>query len=571
MLVLGFSSCAQQGALVGGPKDETPPKVVISEPPNYSTGITTNSFKITFDEYFVLKNAREKLVVSPPMKERPELKIKGKTLYIKILDSLQPDRTYALNFGDALVDLNENNPLDNFQFVFSTGNEIDSLEVSGRVVNASDTTPGAGVAVMLYARNEDSLPMIELPVYLAKTDKEGKFTIRNIAEGDYKIFALKDANSNFLFDQPAEPVAFLDSLMHPGVLIDTLKPATDSAKASIRYLRTPQNIRLRLFTEHHPHQYLASSERLRKDHIRLIFNEPADSVTLRRLDTTQLPSSKMPVMYDWYADPDTINVWIMDTLFARPDTLPVLVTYPGYDSLEQMIPVTDTLKLAVSASPATPAKSKKSEKKTYPITLTTSVSNSHQHEMGQPLTVTTSVPTPYTDTTKILLYPGNDSTPIPLILPPSQGTRPRFHILTPALLPDSAYRLEILPGAFRSIRNETHDTLKTRFTVKGEADYGSILIHLPSLSGHGIVELLKNNKKMIRRQFLEGPGTAEFRLLDPGKYHIKLILDTNGNGKWDTGRYLKHLQPEKVLFYAKELTLKANWEIEETWDWNAGE
>lgn len=579
-LSLLFIGCAQQGTLSGGAKDETPPVVLKSEPPNYSTNVSTNTFKVTFDEYFQLKNIREKLVVSPPMNEQPEMKIKGKTLEIKIIDTLQPDRTYALNFGDALVDLNESNPLDNFQVVFATGDEIDSLMVSGLVLNATDGAPGEGVVVMAYAENIDSLPLTQLPVYLSKTDEDGQFTIRNMAAGQYKIFGLLDGNNNYLFDLYDEPIAFLDSLVSPGVRWDTVKVATDSTGAVIRHFFEPLNVNLTLFTEDFSNQYLSSAERPRKDQLQFIFNEPLDSLSLTFLDTSFLPSAFLPSALEYWALPDTIDLWIMDTIYANIDTLKMIVEYPGKDSLENDVVIADTVKLAYRAPARAPEKPEKE------FTLATSILRGNKHDQGKPLAISTSLPYAKIDTSKIILYAGKDSTKTPqpfnlysdtTTLTPSlhnnitSPVHPRRTLMNTQLLQDSSYTLEVLPGAFTSLWGEKNDTLQSDFTMKNLDQYGILRINLPVLVGKGIVQLVNNKKEVIAERFLDGPGIAEFTLLNPAKYKIQLVLDANGNGKWDSGKYLEHLQPEIILFYHKELELKANWEMEETWDWTSEE
>jgi len=586
-------ACAQQGNITGGPKDVLPPKVVSSLPENYATQFHGKQITITFNEYFSLKDINKQLVISPPMSEKPVLKIKGKSLLINFPDSLQSDRTYTINFGDALVDLNEGNPIKNFQFVFSTGNTIDSLQISGRVVDAADSKPCEDIVVMLYSGTADSLPLKTIPVYISRTDKEGNFSLKNLSGGSYKIFALKDANSNYLFDQPTEAIAFSDSLLTPVAIPDTvsatvaitaakdsLLPVKDSAKIAnqpadtlpvkpkFRYL--PDQVELRLFTESRHNQYLSGSDRLRRDQIRLRFNEKIDTLGF---DFLNLPADSIAVTLDWQDDPDTLDFWIVNKKMAEHDSLTALLTYKAYDSLERIYLKTDTARLKFR-TPAAPAKGSKKD-----FTVTTSIEKSKSLDYNQPILFTCSLPYITMDTSRFQLKAGRDSASrnVPykwasdtlkgLILNgvPIQQIHPRMIRMLAPFVADTAYRLTMLPGAFIGINGQKNDTLDVRFKMKSKEQYGSIKLTLPDLKEPAIIELVDSRSKVVARKLQDSPGTITFSLLAPGKYTARLIYDTNKNGRWDTGRYSKHLQPERVVSFSKEINLKANWEVSETW------
>lgn len=573
VLIVAACACARIGSPTGGPKDEEPPKVLASVPENFSTRFTGDRIAITFDEYFELKNIRQKLVVSPPMKSRPEFKIKGKTLEIKLIDTLQPDRTYALNFGDALVDLNEGNPLDNFQFVFSTGDTIDSLQVAGQVVQAFDGKSATEVVVMLYPPGSDSLPMKELPLYISKTDKEGKFTLLNLAEGDYLLFALKDGNNNFLFDQPTEAIAFLDTLVRPRVELEEFAPrdSTDTLPALPRQRFLPDDLLLRLFTEERPTRYLAGAERPGRDQVRLLINQGIDSI---RLDFKDIEPSDLPLIPEWYGDPDTLDFWITDTLFGNRDTLRATVTFPSFDSLERPVMKTDTLRLTYRP----PARSTAAAKKSF--VLSSPLERSRSVSYDQPVILNTTLPFARIDTSRITLSIGQDSVAraVDFMLAAdtikglafnnlsSIWTHPRQVRLAASLLPDSSYTLLALPGAFTSYRGLESDSLRMNFTVKGPDQFASLIFTITGLEGAGVVEVIGAGGRVVASQVVEGAATVTFRMLNPGKYTARIILDSNRNGRWDTGRYLKGLQPEKVLIFSKDINLKANWEVEEPWE-----
>jgi hypothetical protein len=623
-LLILINSCAQQGQLTGGPKDETPPVVVSSVPPNFSTHFNAGSAEVVFDEYIQLKDIGKQLVISPPMAKKPDIKARGKVLTIKFKDSLQPDRTYAINFGNALVDLNEGNPYKNFQYVFSTGSTLDSLEASGKVVQAFDGKPADDVLVMLYAGTADSLPLKSIPLYISRTDKEGRFLLRNLASGSYKIFALKDGNNNYLFDQPTESVAFLDSLITPSVIRDTTHPAvpekdtlapadtlkaagekTAGAKGRLKDLRgkmkqmrekspakrdtlakadsvleevnrhpgfryLPDSLIMRMFTEVKPNQYLSGSDRLRRDEFRLQFNQPVDSLTLEFLNQ---PNDSVPVTLEWTGDPDTIDFWLPGPGEAL-DSLTAIIEFKGYDSLERRVPRIDTVKLRYRP----PAKAAAGAKKDFSVSA--SVQSTKTLEYGQQVVMTTSLPYLELDTSRILLVSGKDSLarPVPYHLfsdtlsgwvlngMPVRQPEPRILKLAAPFLADSAYRLTLLPGAFTGLSGQKSDSLDVRFKMKSRDQYGTLKMEISGIEGPVIVELLgPGGKSVVASRRLGSPGTAVFDILPPGKYSARLIIDSNNNGRWDTGRYIRHIQPETVIPFPKEINLKANWDVTEPW------
>jgi hypothetical protein len=620
-----FTRCANQGTLTGGAKDETPPDIISSVPPNYTTHFSSKTVELTFNEYFILKDIAKQLVVSPPMKEKPEFKTKGKTLEIQFKDSLLPDRTYAINFGDALTDLNEGNPIKNFQYVFSTGSTIDSLEAAGRVIDAVDGKPVESILVMLYSNKADSsklnslildsLPLTSIPLYISRTNKEGKFTLRNLAAGEYKIFALKDGNTNYLFDQAAESVGFQDSLVVPSIKLrpvkDTLAIVKDSlaetkdslgienereelGKDSLliarrdssklnrdslamvakraKYIYFPENLELRLFTEVKRNQYLAGADRLRRDQIRVKLNEPTDSIGFEFLD---MPADSVAISLEWSGDADTVDFWILNPTMAARDSMTAILQYPALDSIERRIVKTDTVKLRYRAPVSTGKKPKKD------FTVGASIESTKTLEYGESIILTTSLPYNQIDTARILLVTGKDSAavamPYELTNDTLRGivlngekidqTHPRILKINANWVADTTYRLTLLPGVFSGINGEKSDSLDMRFKMKSKDLYGSLKFNLLNLKGPAVVEVLDSRGKVLATRRITDAGEVGFERLAPGKYTARLILDTNGNGKWDTGRYIKHIQPERVIPFTKEINLKANWEMSENWEW----
>lgn len=602
IVILVSIGCAKEGAagaLVGGEKDVTPPAILESTPENYAINFSGQDYEFVFDEYFELQDIKQKLLVSPPMEEKPEIKIKGKKLLIHFPSPLLPDRTYTLNFSDALVDRNEFNPLENFKVVFSTGNEIDSLQIKGNVSDAFTGLPVKGVAVMLYSSSEDSLPLKEIPLYLSITDEEGNYDLQNLAEGEYKIFALLDGNNNYLFDRPTESVGFLDTLVAaqnlpkainiPPIIQDSLNIAKDSIpgypkegvfeadsldtgldEISSDTLQSDREkidlINLSLFAEQIPNQYISGTERKSADKIQFTFNETLDSLTLNLLYSENKQDKYLTQVS---ATRDTITCWMTDSLLSGRDSIVFELGYFVFDSLEQKVWENDTLRFKYKRSATTLEVPK-------PMTLESNVSRTK--ELGIPFLLTTGIPYRDIDISKISLFRTRDTLEFQedfnirpvldtIILPGMEEKirKSRRIEIDKVFLPDSSYSLRILPGAVTGYFGDINDSLDINFKVNTEDKYGTIIMNVDSLNEPGILQLLNNKDVPIIERQLSGSSSERFLLLKPGKYKFKLILDKNKNGKWDTGRYLKKIQPEPILLFDKELTLKANWEMEESW------
>jgi hypothetical protein len=281
------------------------------------------------------------------------------------------------------------------------------------------------------------------------------------------------------------------------------------------------------------------------------------------------------VALEWSGDPDTVDFWIMNKNLAAHDSLKAIFVYPAYDSLERHKIKTDTVKLRFRQVPKPGAKPKNE------FTVSVSVEKSKTLEFGQQLNFTTSLPYISMDTSLIRLVSGKDSTarrvPYKMIPDTIKGLimnglpinqiHPRIIRLEAGFKADTAYRLRLFPGAFTGIAGQKNDSLDVRFKMKSRDQYGSVNIILPDLHGSAIVELVDERNKVAATRMADGPGTVVFDLVSPGKYTARLIFDTNRNGRWDTGRYIRHIQPEKVINFSKELNLKANWDLTETWKW----
>ena len=256
-------ACASRGYPEGGPKDTTPPQVILEEPASFTKNFDKKRVNIYFDEFVQLKDINEKFIISPPQKKKPKPRLKGKYVQVEFVDSLKPNTTYTLDFADAISDNNEGNPLGFYRYVFSTGNEIDSLELSGQVVNAESGEPVLNVYVELYSNLADSMPLLEVPDYVARTDSSGFFRLTNLKDTIYRVVAIQDDNRDYKYTPEAEMFAYLDTLVRPVVMtmtrvdtfrvVDKIVGQDTTMRDSIvtqEYLGFgPNNLYLRLFQE----------------------------------------------------------------------------------------------------------------------------------------------------------------------------------------------------------------------------------------------------------------------------------------------------------------------------------
>ena len=564
-VLLLFASCANEGIPSGGKKDTIPPKVSFSEPLNFSTNFHGNKIKITFDEYVVLKSVNQKLIVSPLLSEKPDIKLKGKTLLIDIKEKLQDSTTYSFNFGDAIADNNEGNVLNNFAFVFSTGPTIDSLSISGTIKNAFTQKPEEGVLIMAYSNTADSVPLSEQPQYIARSLKDGSFKISNIKESTYKLFALKDANNNYIFDQFGESIAFEDTLITPYTQvterIDTLKLDTLGNDTIIRTVDVkyfPDSIELKLFDEDDERQYLLSSSHEVNNSLLFVFNNsPRDSIRLKALNFN---SEKL--LYEYSRTNDSITVWISDSVIYNMDTLKLELGYEKTDSTGKYYLAKDTLNFGFREKSVT---GKKPKTKTQ-LKLSIHPKDNAKLNLNKKLSLFTSSPIADIDTSKIQLTTAQDSIPVKLnytIVQDSLNLR-RYYFETD-FKEGTKYKLIINDSAFVDIAGCYNDSTGISFATRSMNYYGKVIVNLQDIKGNCIVQLLNQKEKILAEKYLNKARTLTFDYLTPGNYKLKCIQDKNNNRKWDTGKYIKKLQPEKTDFYDKEIKVRSNWDLEIDW------
>ena len=593
MLMIVVYSCASMGNPDGGPYDEEPPKFVRSTPKPFAINSKEKKVTIEFDEFIKLEKAAEKVVVSPPQLEQPEIKASGRKVVVGLVDSLKPNTTYTIDFADAIVDNNEGNPLGNYAFTFSTGTTIDTMEVSGTVLGASDLEPVKNIQVGLHSDLSDSAFMKKPFDRVSRTDSRGHFSIRGIAPGKYRIYALMDGNQNYLFDSKTEMIAFSDSIIIPA-MEDAMRQDTiwkdsltiDTIK-SVGYTRfLPDDIILRAFKEENDRQYLTRSERDKENHFVLTFSARADTLpTLKGLNFDERDA----FIIEKTDRNDSICYWIKDSLIYQMDTLEIQMDYLATDTLDRLVPQTDTLflankltraereKLEAKAAEEKEKERKKKEKKGETIEpeptkfLTLNVDVPFAFDLDRNVYLSFDEPVASIDTAAIHMEIKKDSLweEIPFMFV-ADSVMPRKYEILAEWEPEKEYQLSIDSMAFRGMYGLHTNKVKQTMKVKKLDEYGTILLNITGADSTAVVELLDGSGKVLRRQRITPQNTADFYYLNPGtKFYIRLFNDRNGNGVWDTGKYSEHSQPEEVYYFPKVWEMKANFEFEENWDINA--
>lgn len=575
MLMIVVYSCASMGNPDGGPYDEEPPKFVRSTPKPFAINSKEKKVTIEFDEFIKLEKAAEKVVVSPPQLEQPEIKASGRKVVVGLVDSLRPNTTYTIDFADAIVDNNEGNPLGNYAFTFSTGTTIDTMEVSGTVLSASDLEPVKNIQVGLHSDLSDSAFMKKPFDRVSRTDSRGHFSIRGIAPGKYRIYALMDGNQNYLFDSKTEMIAFSDSIIIPA-MEDAMRQDTiwkdsltiDTIK-SVGYTRfLPDDIILRAFKEENDRQYLTRSERDKENHFVLTFSARADTLpTLKGLNFDERDA----FIIEKTDRNDSICYWIKDSLIYQMDTLEIQMDYLATDTLDRLVPQTDTLflankltraereKLEAKAAEEKEKERKKKEKKGEKIEpeptkfLTLNVDAPSAFDLDRNVYLSFDEPVASIDTAAIHMEIKKDSLweEIPFLFV-SDSVLPRKYEILAEWEPEKEYQLSIDSMAFKGVYGLHTNKVKQTMKVKKLNEYGTILLNITGADSTAVVELLDGSGKVLRQQRITPQNTADFYYLNPGtKFYIRLFNDRNGNGVWDTGKYSEHLQPEEVYYFPK--------------------
>ena len=581
-------SCASIGHPSGGPRDEDPPRFLTSTPLQGAVDVTPNKVVLTFDEYVTLKDAFSKVVVSPPGAQVPRVSYLGKKVTVEFRDTLKPNTTYTIDFGDAIADNNEGNQLENFIYTFSTGPVLDTLMVSGMVLGAEDLEPATGYYVGLHSNLSDTAFIKTRFDRIAKVDKDGRFVIGGLAPGQYRIYALEDKDGDMAWSSPDESLAFYDAIIEPtteyAVATDTiynlLNGAVDSIIKRERTRFLPNNILLRSYNTGFRQQYISKYERVDSTRINFIFNAPAD--TMPQFDVILPGGAIYPIssisVAERSATNDTLSFWLTDPAVIASDTLRVAVEYLRPDSAYNPRPVNDTLRLLTQKRPVKAPKVEKAKKNkadTLPPpvpTIAIKVLNP-KPEINMPLLLEFPEPVEEFNTGMVRLEMKNDT-----VWKTVEDFSDEF-ILTDTLNPRRVavdypweyatnYRLTVDSLAAKGIYGLYTDDLVQEFATRAEADYGSIKLNI-SHSGRDntlrFVQLLNAQGNPIDTKAVNS-GSVKFEYLLPGKYNFRLILDSNGNGKWDPGNFVLGEQPDVSYYYKETVELKPNWDQEIDWN-----
>ena len=589
LLLLTIFSCARMGSPDGGWYDETPPKILGTSPANGSDDVNSKKVTILFNEFVKLDNPTEKVVVSPPQLEAPEVKVSGKRITVALQDTLKPNTTYTIDFSDAITDNNEGNPLGNYTYSFSTGNRIDTMEVAGYVLEAQNLEPIKGILVGLYSNLNDTAFQHKPMMRIARTDGNGHFVIKGVAKGDYRIYALQDMDGNYKFNQPGEKIAFTPEIIMPSFKPDVRQDTIwrDSLHISdikqVPYTHfLPDDVVLSAFTQIQTNRYFLKAERKEPNHFTLFYSYGnAELPEIKGLNFNE----KNAFVVEPSLNQDTITYWLRDTMLVNQDTLRMQLSYLANDSLGKLVKQTDTLEVLSKVPYEKRLKQQKEEydkwkkqqeksKKKgepylteYPATpLEVRIKNGTQIAPDENPTFILPSPVAICDTSKIHLYEKVDTLwqrakyqfgSVPGI--------PRQYKLVGAWNPGHEYSLELDSATFIDIYGKASPKVKQSIKVSSLDEFSTLIVSLQRMEGKNcLLQLLNESDKPIKEVVAKN-NEATFYYVKPGTFYLRLIVDENDNGVWDTGLYNTR-QPEAVYYYTKEIECKAKRDVRITWN-----
>lgn len=597
------AACARMGNPDGGWYDETPPRVVGASPAEKATGVKTRKLHIRFNEFIKIENTTENVVVSPPQLESPDIKAGGKSIDIELKDSLKANTTYTVDFSDAITDNNEGNPLGNYTYSFSTGEHIDTMEVSGWVLAAENLEPVKGILVGLYANLADSAFRTQPMLRVAKTDGRGHFVIRGIAPGKYRVYALQDVDGDYHLTQKGEEMAFNREIIVPSskpdvrqdtLWRDSLRIDSISRVGYTHFL--PDNIMLRAFTHVQTDRFFTKAERTLPECFSLVFTAGNNELPVLRglnFNNAERAFIVMPT-----AKKDTITYWIKDSALINQDTLRMQMQYWSTDTTGQLRMKQDTIEVLAKTPYAKRLKEKqkkaeewkkaqdKAQKKGEPfetimrpeaLKVEVKVNNSIAPDEN----VRIELPTPLLslDSTKVHLYSKRDTLwyEARYRLRVREGAdslapvgtnllHKRWLELQAEWKPGVEYSFELDSLALTDIYGTTSGKIKQGFKVREDKEFATLAVSLTALTDSNVVVQLLNGQDAVVKQTRALAGTANFYYLQPATYYLRLFVDRNGNGRWDTGDFYRGEEPETVYYFPEEIECKANWDATRTWN-----
>ena len=589
-----IAGCARMGQPDWGWYDDRPPQIIATTPADNGTGVKEKKVVICFDEYIKVEDATNNVVVSPPQLEMPEIKGAGKKIVVELKDSLKENTTYTIDFSDAITDNNEGNPLGNYTFTFSTGAQVDTMEVSGTILDASNLEPVKGIMVGLYADLEDSAFYTKPLLRVARTDSRGRFIIRGVAKGKYRAYALQDMDGDYKYSQKGEMIAFSDRIIEPTCGPDTRQDTIwrDSLRIDTIIRRGfthfyPDDVVLRAFTVPLTDRYMIKNQRQEPDRLEFFFSYGSDSLPKMRGLNFDADSA---FIVDASIKKDTITYWLKDTALVNRDSLEIEYSYHITDTLGQLVLQTDTLLMVPKISYEKRMKMHEKELEKWqkqqdkfkkkgerydsvwtPNPLDNRVTAPSSLTPESYLYFTMPAPLARCDTSKIHLQAKVDT----LWVPQKFDWQPRpqsilSYRLEAVWTPGTEYQLEIDSAAFESIYGIVNDKMKSTLKCKSEEEFGSLVVKIGGLpdSTTAIVQLLDKQDGVVKEARTQDDGSAEFYWLSEGKFYLRAFIDRNGNGIWDSGDFYKALQPEEMFYLPKVIEIKANWDITTEWNLN---
>jgi hypothetical protein len=575
-----IGACAKISHPTGGPRDRTPPVVLETNPEYGAKNFKGKSISIIFDEYVALDNINDKFMVSPPMKKKPRVFVRGKNVIAEFDENLRDSTTYTFYFQDAIKDLNEGNKIDDYQFVLSTGTIIDSLSVTGNVYNAFNLETPEKTMVLLFRELADSFVVKHLPDYISRVDPKGYFRINNVKTGSYRLYALKDGDNSKNYNFPEEEFAFMNSPVEITpeknfipVVKDTVPKKKEVLKIKDKKSKNEANIQdtivpigaypLMLFAAQKTNHYLTGSGRPSKYQLNYTLSLPPDTMQFR----LNIPgSAENSYFIEKNSEKDSIRVWLTDSTLYSKSQIETIIDYPFTDTLGILGYKRDTIQMRfLSPRPTRFTKIKKTV-----FGFETNIKG-NSFKPGQQIMFTSTTPFREPDTTRIKFYEIKDSvrTRVTYNLVRDSSTKCRYH-LKADLKEDKKYLFIADSASFGNIYYDNADSVGYNFTVKKADSYSKLAVNVRNCTVSCIIQLLNKQEKLVREATLKSDGKIEFPLLDAGDYRLRVIYDLNGDGKWTTGDFSKGRQPEPVSYYSGEINLKSGWVLDMDQDWDIG-
>jgi uncharacterized protein (DUF2141 family) len=587
--------CARMGSPDGGWYDDDPPRVIGCSPEDKATNVTSKKITIYFDEFIKLADATQNVIVSPPQLEMPEIKTQGKKIIVQLMDTLKPNTTYTVDFSDAISDNNEGNPLGNYTYTFSTGENIDTFEVAGYVLSADKLDPVQGISVGLYDDLSDSAFRTKPMLRISRTDEQGHFVIKGVAPGEYRVYALQDADGDFKFTQSSEMIAFSHQTYTPSCAPDIRQDTIWRDSLHIdNILRVPythfypDDVVMLAFQEVQTTRNLLKIERLEPNRFTMFFTYGDERLpVIKGLNF----DSDSAFVIETSAKKDTITYWLRDTTLVNQDTLRMDLTYMMTDTLGMLVEQTDSalevlaktpyekrqkqLKKEIEEWQKQQEKLKKAEEpydSIYPIKALEPKYNV-QSSMDPTGTIIIEMPTPLAslDTAAIHLYSQIDTLwyRAPFEFSRKDSTL-RYYEIRADWQPEREYSLEIDSAAFVDIYGLVSNEFRQGIKVKSLDEYSTLVMQLSGIKDSNIVvQLLDKSESVVQQVKAEADGSAAFFYINPAVYYVRAFIDRNGNNLWDTGKYDEDLQPEDVYYYSRSIECKAKWDS--TLQWNLTE